>query len=401
MINDFSRNQRGFTLVEMAIVILIASIMVTGAISVATTQIEKSRYQSTQQKQAALKKSIMLFLTRNSRMPCPAVATLAQGAAGYGVEAATPGTCLATTQFIAGVNRNARGIIPWVSLGVDEEMTLDGFGRRFTYQVLLSQTAVNAVSGAGLVGNISILDDALGAPINPLDPAVAVIISHGNDGYGAYLPQTGTRMGLGLAAYTNTRENTDNDLNFVIKEYSDDPVNNPALLYDDVVLWLKPNEMNADFVELGVLTAPSINMTQQLNAIRNALFAAVAADNADPDAGGARTLSRTLPFADCTGVPNGTADNLCINGVVPWVTLGLDQASVIDPWGTYINYVVPNALATNGITLTTPLVGPPKIVLTVSGQDGVLGNADDTVLNIDVAEIRGGLLNAGVNFDNP
>ena len=395
------RSQQGFTLVEISMVIVIASIVIAGAISIATTQIENSRIKSTQDKQLAIKKSLITFLSRNQRLPCPAVATLASGDANYGIEAATPGTCVGTTQFVGGVNRNARGIVPWISLGLNDEATLDGFGRRFTYQVLLSQTAAAAASGAGLVGNISVMDDTAGVVLNPLDPGVAVILSHGNDGYGAYLPQSGVRMGLGPAAYINTRENTDNDLNFVIKEYSHDPDNNPGLLYDDIVMWLNPADVNSELVELGVLTATGININQQLTAIRNTLLSAVAADNADPDAGGPRTLSRSLPFADCSGVPDGTADINCNNGVVPWVTLGLDQSTVIDPWGTYINYVVPNALAATGVTLTTPAAGPPTVVLTVAGADAAMPSADDTILNVDVAEIRGSLLNSGVNFDNP
>jgi len=398
MNNIISRKQAGFTLVEMAIVILIASIMITGVISIASTQIEKSRYESTLQKQIALKKSILTFLSRNRRLPCPAVATLAQGAANYGVEAATPGTCLATTQFIAGAARNARGVIPWISLGIEDEMALDGYGRRFTYQVLLSQTAANAASGVGLLGNINIFDSTGGVLINPLDPAAAVILSHGNDGYGAYLPQTGTRMALGLAGYVNTNENTDNDFDFVIKEYSDDQIGNPGLLYDDIILWLKPSEINLELVELGVLIAPNISVNQQLATIRNALLSYVANDNLDPDGGGPRNFSRTVPYADCTPAPDGVADILCVNGVVPWVTLGLDQAAVIDPWSTYITYVVPGNWANVGIT-DNIAGGPPQAVFNVSGEDRLLGTADDTLLNIDVGEIRAGLTPYGHNFD--
>ena len=396
-----SESQRGFTLVEISVVIVIASILIAGAISIATTQIENSRIKSTQDKQEAVRKSIITFLSHNQRLPCPAVDNLAQGNANYGVEAATPGTCVGTTQFIGGANRNARGIIPWVSLGLDDDATIDGFGRRFTYQVLLSQTAAGSASGAGLIGNISIMDDVAGAVINPLDPGVAIILSHGNDGYGAVLPETGIRTAVGPAAYVNTRENTDNDLIFIVKQHSYDPDNNPQFLYDDILMWLKPSDINSELIELGVLSAPGININQQLTAIRNTLLAAVAADNADPDGGGIRTLSRKLPFADCTGVPDGTADINCFNGVVPWVTLGLDQSTAVDPWGTYINYVVPNALAATGVTLTTPAAGPPKVVLTVAGADAVMPSADDTVLNVDVAEIRGSLLSSGVNFDNP
>jgi len=398
MNNSIVHKQSGFTLVEIAIVILIASLMVTGVVSIASTQMEKGRYESTLQKQIALKKSILTFLSRNRRLPCPAVATLAQGAANYGIEAATPGTCLATTQFIAGVNRNARGVIPWISLGIDDEMALDGYGRRFTYQVLLSQTAVNAASGTGLIGNINLLDGAGGVSINPLDPAAAVILSHGNNGYGAYLPQTGIRMTLAPAVSVNSLENTDNDIDFVIKEYSNVL---GVSLYDDIVMWLKPSDLNLDLVELGVLTAPNISVNQQLAIIRNALLSYVANDNLDPDGGGPRTLSRKLPYADCTGVPNGTADNVCTNGVVSWVDLGLDQAGVIDPWGTYINYVVPDGLAAvgdNGITESTA-TGPPQVILTVSGKDGLLGTVDDTALIIDVGEIRASLKPYGHNFD--
>ncbi|MGH8656755.1 MAG: type II secretion system protein [Gammaproteobacteria bacterium] len=94
----------GFTLLEMAIVALVAG----AGLSLATALRTNQGVSSTRTKQGAIKESLITFIARNQRLPCPAIETLAPGAAGYGVESGGPGACGATA-VAGGVQRGFFG----------------------------------------------------------------------------------------------------------------------------------------------------------------------------------------------------------------------------------------------------------------------------------------------------
>jgi len=390
--------QHGFSLIELAMVIAIGGILLAGAISIGSAQLENARISSTQKKQEAIKAALINFISRYQRLPCPSVATLSDNEAEYGKEAATEGVCTGTTSIQNGTQRNVRGIVPWKALGLTDDEGQDAFYRRFTYQVLLSQTISGVVNGAGITGNIEVRDAPGGNLLNSNNLAAAVIISHGNDGYGAYQSMTGRRMPLGPASADDTRENTDNNLVYVQKNYSDVEGDQ----FDDIVMWINPYEINAKLVDMGAVLSPFLAVSQgsqKLSRIQNTLIAAMAADNQDPDGADSRTLGRRIPFADCTANPDGTEDNNCISGVVPWNSLGIAEALAKDSWGNFIAYDLTATLAVNGVSLTTPVVGATQVTLTSSGIDGILATSDDMSLIIGIGELRGLLLVANITLD--
>jgi len=394
----------GFTLIEMSIVLVILSVVIGSGISIALVQLENARIESTKKNQQAAKTAILNFISRNNRMPCPAIATLPSTDARYGVEAVNPGTCTGTTRFGAAAVRNVRGILPWKSLGLTDHASVDGYERRMTYQVFVSQTALNQTTISGLRGNIIVWDSAApGAQnqLNPGFPAVATIISHGKNGRGAYLPISGRRMGLPRAADIDERENVDNDVNFVDKEYSDLNVNP----FDDIVMWIEPVGAISTLNQQGDVPSPNSVLNTLFTTIQNTLLGYVIADNLDPDGAGVqRTVSRRLPYADNRGNPNGNAVNGALNGVVPWVTIGLTQANVTDPWGNLIRYTnveatLPAVGTGGGMTKNDPAAGNTAYVISSDGADGVQGNQDDQSITVQVGTLRGILVNVNMDDD--
>jgi len=389
--NTNIKGQIGFTLIEMSIVLVIVSILIGTGLSISLVQMENSRIASTKTKQETIKLSLLNFIARNSRMPCPAIGTLALGTANYGVEAINPGVCTGVAGFGGGVTRNVRGIVPWVSLGLPEETSLDGYGRRFTYQILRTETATAA--SPGLQGNITILDAAGGNQINPQHPAIAALISHGNNGRGAYLPGSGRRMAVPPVADADERENTDNDFELVQKQYAD-TATNP---FDDIVLWLEPGDLITQLSLQGRIQSPEYLVNTRFKIIRDTLLGYIVADSVDPDAGGARTVARRLPFADSKGTPDGS-ENGALNGVIAWDTIAITEEEATDPWGNYIRYSVDTDLVNNGVTNLDPS-SPAPYTLSSDGPDGIQGNSDDVVLSVDVNNLRGSLTAATIMLD--
>src|SRR5271170_1480669 len=67
---------RGFSLVEMALVILIVSLLLGGILSYINAQLIQARIVSTSNKQQAIKAALINFIARNNRLPCPADITI-------------------------------------------------------------------------------------------------------------------------------------------------------------------------------------------------------------------------------------------------------------------------------------------------------------------------------------
>src|SRR5450830_1933 len=355
---------KGFTLVEMAVVLVISGLMLGAILGVGNAQIQQARISATKTKQEAIKIALINYITRNNRLPCPAIATLAPGVVGYGLEAATPGTCTGAT-----VNGNVvTGIVPWSSLGVTDENATDGYYNRYTYQVALAATNTNLQTVSGLKGAISIHTGtpvAMGPPnggnqsndctpaggnYNPCS-AVAVIVSHGINGAGAY-----SRDGIqkALPAGADELENTNNDSRFVIKDYSD----NTANPFDDIVLPLTTSDLLTPLTTHGSLEDYRASINDDLSNIKSAIIA----DAIKNRVGAISTYGYPIPLA-LPALPANTLN---------------------DPWG--LSYIYTRNIVTPVVSGTAGNL--PAFTLTSFGPDGVAGGNDDITTVITVNQLQ-------------
>lgn len=105
----------GFTLTELAIVLLIVGLLIGGLLFPLSAQVDLRRHTETQAALGDIRDALVGFAIIEGRLPCPD--TDAPGTAGYGEEN-TP--CAAPA---------AEGYLPWKTLGVPE---LDAWGSRST-----------------------------------------------------------------------------------------------------------------------------------------------------------------------------------------------------------------------------------------------------------------------------
>jgi len=386
---SYIKKQTGLTLIEMSIVLIISSILIGSGVSIALVQMENARISSTKEKQLAIKSALLSYISRNFRLPCPAIANLPDSNVNYGIEAANPGTCTGSTNIGGGANRNVRGIVPWKSLSLSDEISLDAYGHRFTYQVLQSQTNLTQSTLTQMRGNIALLNTRGGTQINALFPAVAIIISHGNNGRGSYMAISGNRMALPRNGNEpDERENTDNDVDFVKREFS----NLAGNAFDDIIMTLDPTSILSTLSAQGDIASPNETLTEKISTLRSSLIGYIVADTTDPDGVGNRTVRRNLPFADGRANPIGTA-NGALTGFIPWQTIGLSAQDAVDPWGNVIRLSVDADItnAARGLTQSQPGQGTNAFTLSSDGIDGIQGNADDQVFSISAGTLVGSL----------
>jgi prepilin-type N-terminal cleavage/methylation domain-containing protein len=230
---------KGFTLVEMAVVLVIFGLLMGGLLIPLSAQRDIGDYNETRQKIALIKEAIMGYAIANGRLPCPASPTLASSAVGAGTQS-------------CGLSA---GVVPWADLGTPE---LDAWNGRFTYIVTPSfedeisantvtppSTCTTTPTAASFAlcseGSLSVNNSAGGSVATQVP---AIVISHGKNGFGSYRSD-GSQFSS-TAATMQESQNLDTATPFI---YSETIQNG----YDDFVDWVSINVLFNRMVTAGKL----------------------------------------------------------------------------------------------------------------------------------------------------
>ena len=242
------RYSSGFTLLEMAVVLMIIGLLLGGLIPTLSAQMDGQRINKTQKQLNEIKDAITGFAVINGRLPMPACGTIAAGQANAGIELdpALPASAVLCTTGASDI-----AVVPWATLGIDET---DAWGRRFTYSV--TPEFADSTDGAGATCSVTTgvsfqLCSTATLEVRASSPAgaivasdiPAIIVSHGINGLGAYQPGGGAKIS---GATGDELENSDNDNNFVSKDQVQGG-------FDDLVVWLSPNTLANRMVTAGKL----------------------------------------------------------------------------------------------------------------------------------------------------
>ncbi|HQR03744.1 MAG: prepilin-type N-terminal cleavage/methylation domain-containing protein [Proteobacteria bacterium] len=218
------RTHGGFTLAEMAVVLVIVSLLIGGMLMPFSAQQDNRRISDTQKMLDSIQTALIGFAVINGRLPCPATPTIPSGAAGAGLEATT-GTAPNTTCA------SLSGVLPWATLGIPE---IDAWGSRFTYRVTARfAQGTGQPLGLGCIppsppttasfalcspGDITVSTATAGG-VTVASALPAVVVSHGKNAVGAYSTQ-----GLVIPGNASTDEQTNasGTANFVSNNAIDD-----------------------------------------------------------------------------------------------------------------------------------------------------------------------------------
>ena len=124
----FKRSTRGFTIVELLVVIVIVSILIAMAAVVTRAITGQQRRSTTATRIANVDAALQQFVIVQKRLPCPADGTLASANPGAGLEGARTAAAGCT-----GDQKN--GVVPWRALGLSENDATDGWERRLTLRI--------------------------------------------------------------------------------------------------------------------------------------------------------------------------------------------------------------------------------------------------------------------------
>jgi prepilin-type N-terminal cleavage/methylation domain-containing protein len=263
--------ERGFTLIEIVVVMLVLAILIAMAAALTRGVMAGQKRSLTVTRIQTVDAALVQFVTQQKRLPCPADGTLVSTDANAGTEMRVANVCNPANQ--------QNGVVPWRALGLGAADATDGWDRRLTYRVDPNLAANNGMDmswcdpagtepGVGPTPcNTACASTALGSCTPPakflftrglevrsvagtvvMNPAPAamtphtgaayVVISHGESGGGGYL-SSGT---LGASSAADGTE--EDQRNYATRTYAgaatyyvDDSLNETATTahFDDIV----------------------------------------------------------------------------------------------------------------------------------------------------------------------
>ena len=229
--------QRGFTLIEMAIVLVIITILIGGLAVPLSAQIQARRIAETRKSLEAIHDTLIGYAMSHTEttsggirhyLPCPDTNNDGREE----MRDATSGNC-----------PSERGGLPWITLGVKGD---DAWGNRYTYAVSLgfSNDQDGFISTpAATPATLNIFSSVPCTAPEVMPDVPAVVVSHGPQGRGALNMNGGTPLAPASVA-PDERQN----LNVAIGSLPCASLTNfvshtPTDNFDDLLIWLSSNEL--------------------------------------------------------------------------------------------------------------------------------------------------------------
>ncbi len=234
------REARGFTLIELTIVLVIVGLFIAAVATLAKPYFAEKQRTRTVDAIRTVEQAMADYLDKFNAYPCPAPLSTARGTAADGVGVrdssglCTTATGVTSTPGMDGSTPVLIGAIPYRDLNIPVDATIDAFHNRLTYAVSINSTVpagLTYVAGAywdgpdditttAVVeqhsGNIDIRDESGTTLLNPATPAHIFFFSHGRNGSGAYTNDGNIAGGTGSCASAGTdTENCDGDAIFL------------------------------------------------------------------------------------------------------------------------------------------------------------------------------------------
>jgi len=264
MTRNIKSAKKAFTLLELSLVVLIVSILISGGLSVSVTAINNSKMRITKERINLIYRAMGNYLLINKKLPCPGALTEAKSSSTtYGSE----GFCDTISKTGIYVSSNAPllnyGSVPVTALGLPKDMAEDGFGGKLVYIVDRTFAAETGYAH-DKYGSITIMENQGGAdqtviPTSSIslgnDKAVLVIMSYGQNQFGAF-PADSNAINSNS---TDTKE-IENALGSIASpdfDYSFFSESKNSDSFDDYVFYKTRNNIMIDFNALSLIKCTS------------------------------------------------------------------------------------------------------------------------------------------------
>ena len=187
---------RGFTLIEMAIVVVIIGLLLSGSLLAVSPVIQGSKVSDTSARLDRLEQALTVYVIQNACLPCPADVGLASSNANAGWAHGSDYYGLTHTVVaqqhacsLTSVCGAVQGAVPWNTLGLSETDVTDAWGNRIEYAVTAARTGTSQMvrtPPSTYPAGTLLVDNNASTAQQQTNAAAYVLISHGPDQAYAY-----------------------------------------------------------------------------------------------------------------------------------------------------------------------------------------------------------------------
>ncbi len=160
-----TKRTSGFTLLEMAVVLVIVGVMAGLVLQVQRLNKPSECYESTEKQLATIRGAINAFVVKNQRLPVPAGRSLSSSHPKSGKET-DMATDASNVDVLAGTVDLIFGALPFQTLGLPSSFAADCWGNKFSYVVTKNFTTTSGYADASAAGGITFNNGAVAAKIN-------------------------------------------------------------------------------------------------------------------------------------------------------------------------------------------------------------------------------------------
>lgn len=226
---------RGFSLLEVAVVLFIITLLLGSILVPLATQVEQKQINDTERAMDEIREALIGYAVANGNLPCPD--TDANGS-----ENITGGAC---STIVGGV---AAGRLPYTNLGLGNA---DVWGNRYTYVVNANyaQRSPSTPFTLATAGTSIRVCTTQACTTTLSTTAVLAVISHGKNGAGAINFENNAQNALSASPDEQDNYGTDADVVYRPLQSGGAAANE----FDDIVVWLSRYTLINRMVSAGVL----------------------------------------------------------------------------------------------------------------------------------------------------
>ncbi len=224
--------QTGFTLVEIAVVLVVVGFLLGSILGPLSSQRETANIRATEVLLEDVRDALYGFAALNGYLPCPWENAGGQPANTFGFESR-----------VAGAGSDcavANGFVPYATLGINGQLDSDSQlsdkwagSIRYRISAVDNWAYAKAITPTTAAPDLNICTDSACGSFVAAN-VVATIYSLGPD------------LGIGVNS-ADEQENTDGDVDFVSRTWTEDGANQ----FDDLVIWISPNPLTLYLVRAG------------------------------------------------------------------------------------------------------------------------------------------------------